>query len=134
MTDKEIQSLTSRYQHSMFVAFTPREDIVDGRTVPVPRGDELVAVMEQNIRTAEGALRNAKVRHERAREDGLFDPEIFKIAPKKLREALFNSAMTVRGDLQRAISEVAHWQEYVQWAWKQKQRALPQREPGEDDE
>lgn len=133
MNVAEIHGLINRYGKSLYVTFVEQRDIIAGSKVPKPTGDELVRTMEENVRGAERVLKAAKERHERARRDYLFDPDVHALAPDDLAEPLKAASETVNGDLQRAISELAHWAEYVTWA-RMTGGVFPQREPGEDDE
>jgi len=132
---------------------------VGGSTVPIQSGADLVAAILVNIQEADTDAAATKDRLERARLDGLFDPDQWAGLPKDIRAEWIAACLVVRSDCTRAQAEVQHWHEYLAWARSgkamvlknpngidglisalansksiaERDRRLP-REPGEDDD
>lgn len=119
MNDADARQLIERYATSYYH---------DGPLIPCHPSDlakakaeiqqpgALLNGMEQNGREASEALRAVGERRLRAQRDGLFDIDMVKAADKKHQPAWLAAIQTIRGDFDRAKSELAHWREYWTWA------------------
>ena len=91
---------------------------VGGLSVPVAKGRELVTAMIENVQDAREALQRTAERLKRARLDGLLDMRAFKQEDAETQERWLACVQIVKGDYGRAVSELAHWQEYAELAAK----------------
>ena len=114
-----------------------------GSDVPRVSGEELVQAMRTNVAEALANLAKARTNLHRLRLAGnvVFDERSERLRPQIIgegkRKRLDPFGDVGISDWLRAVAEVAHWQEYLEWAKGQRDAApgaVREREPGEDDE
>lgn len=137
MNDADAIALGNEYRVSYYEQFARMDPSlkVAGSTVPRIKGDELVQAMTENIAAARANRDAIKARMERATADGLFDAEALEATTAALPRKMWLEAIQVQhGDKIRCVAELKHWRDYFVWATRLRDRDLPQREPGADDE
>src|SRR6185312_9471451 len=77
------------------------------RSSPAPISSAILV----NIQEADTDAAATKDRLERARLDGLFDPDQWAGLPKDIRAEWIAACLVVRSDCTRAQAEVQHWHE-----------------------
>jgi hypothetical protein len=95
---------------------TIRQRAIGGSKVPLVKGQELTATMIENVEESREDVKLTGGRLQRARRDGLLDREAFAKLGKKTRAAWLGAVQVVKGDYQRAMAEMKHWQEYAELA------------------
>lgn len=89
---------------------------VGGYSVPIADGRELVALMVSNVEECRLEARHTAHRLNQAKRDGLLNMKAFKQEDEETQEKWLACIHTVRGDYQRAVSEMKHWQDYAERA------------------
>ena len=114
-----IEELLTRYETSHFEKFVEPQDIAS----PADQARALkeyehnpVAALIENVDRAKLDIRCTKDRLKEAELDGLFDRDAFRAADKQQKRRWTAAIDILRGDVQRALSELKHWREYVSWA------------------
>lgn len=137
MKDEEALGLANEYRTSYYDQFARMDtrNRIAGSRVPKVTGDALVQAMIENVEEARGRRDAIKARMERATADGLFDLEALEATKAEKPRKMWLEAIQVQhGDKIRCVAELKHWREYLQWATRLRDAALPSREPGADDE
>lgn len=119
MNDAEAQQLIERYAVSYYhdgplQPCTPVDLARAKSTIQQP--GELLKAMEHNGRDAKEAVEYVTQRFTRAQQDGLFEGGAIEATNKRFHEPWLKAIQTIRGDLNRAKSELLHWREYWTWA------------------
>lgn len=118
MNTAEAKATIARYAVSHFHRFIRREDRITMEEAkalaakPATK-DELVASMLENIEEAKRNVKATARRLEEAKLDGLLDRDVLASVDKELRSQWIAAVMTVKGDYDRARSELQHWREYA---------------------
>lgn len=93
-----------------------RNRAVGGSKVPLANGRDLVAAMIENVEDSRADVQHTRERFQRAKRDGLLNMKAYKQEDDEIQEKWLAAINVVRGDYQRAVSEMKHWQEYATMA------------------
>jgi len=115
---ERIGVIAQRYSVSWYntIDHVPEERCVDGSSVPVAEGDEVLACLQENIDEAIFNRDGIRDRYERAERDGLFDLKRAKDVDEEALKAWLAAVDIMKGDKGRCIAELRHWREYLELA------------------
>jgi len=134
------EDLLKRYEKSHFDAFVPVDQVASPAAQLAAMREYQANPVTALIENVDAAKLDIRATQDRAREaqlDGLFEVDGFKAASKQQRKRWVAAIDIVRGDCQRALSELAHWRGYVNWAINEqtaKVALIERRLPPEPDE
>lgn len=75
-----------------------------------------VRCLLENVEQAREDVRETATRMRLAKQDGLLDRDMYRAASKDQQKRWRGCVSTLKNDHARAVAELAHWRNYVQWA------------------
>jgi hypothetical protein len=129
-------ALLEAYSKSYFDEFVPADRLVTPEQKKAAAREydaNPAAALLENVEQSKVDLRDTAERLKRAQYDGLFDADGFKAASKPQKRQWISCIDIVRGDYQRAKSELAHWRGYVKWAMEEQAAKVARMEAQQPD-
>lgn len=80
-----------------------------------------VRCLLENVEQAREDVNETALRMRQAKQDGLLDRDLYRTASPDEKKRWRGAVSTLKGDYARAVAELAHWRNYVQWAQGEQQ-------------
>lgn len=78
-----------------------------------------VRCLLSNVEQSREDVQETATRMRLAKQDGLLDRDLYRAATKDEQKRWRAAVATLKNDHARALAELAHWRNYVQWAQSQ---------------
>ena len=75
-----------------------------------------VRCLLENVEQAREDAKETAFRMRQAKDDGLLDRDLYRTASPEEKKRWRAAVTVLKGDHARALAELAHWRNYVQWA------------------
>lgn len=116
-----LTDMLAEYANSYFQSrdFVPADRVITPGQKKAAERDydaDPVRCLMGNVEQSAEDVRETAARMRLAKQDGLLDRDLYRSATTEEKKRWRDAIAMLKGDHARALAELAHWRNYVQWA------------------